>query len=251
VSSDDQHSAEDSGWPPAVALAVAGVLTLALLTSPSPVYASYQDGDRSTGNSLQAGSFDGKLTEIGPATENGTTDESDADRVNDTWEDYSHTNGSVDPVNNTITTENPNASYSVREVNVSASYVENDSALLNNDNPEQTAKSLNISAFRYERTDYEENITDANGNGRKDLDDLAQSTVTLKRIAADENASVPPKGIAAGKNPSLKMSIGGDTANHGDVGGDDGIDFTLYVTTVVAPSWRDEDESINNTIQYE
>lgn len=218
-------------------MAVAGVLTLALLYSPPLGFAFLQDDDWSSENSLQAGSFDGNLTETGPATENGTTDESNANQVHDTWEDYSHTNDTTDPVNNTIDIANPNTSFAVREVNITVSYVENDSALLNNDNALATAKSMNISVLRFNRTSYKENISDSNGNGVKDIDDLAQSTVTLGGIGETESVS-------------LELSIAGDSRNNNNLGGDDGIDFTLHITSVVAPSWKDTDSSINNTIQY-
>lgn len=189
-------------------------------------------------NTLQSGSFDGKLTEIGPATENSTTDETDADQIRDTWEDHSHTNGSVDMVNNTIDIANPDTVFRVQKLNITVSYVENDSALLGNDNAQETAQSMNVSEFRYNGTSYKENITDVNNNGGKDIDDLARSTVTLEGIAATENTS-------------LKFSIAGDSRNNNNLGGDDGIDFTVHITTVVTPSWSDTDESVNNTIQYE
>lgn len=218
-------------------MVVAGVLTLALLYAPSLGFAFLQDDDRSAENSLQASSFDANLTETGPATGNSTIDESNVDQLRDTWEDYSHSNGTTDPVNNTVEIVNPNTSIAVREVNLTASYVENDSALLNNDNAPETAKSLNISVLRFNGTSYKENISDSNGNGAKDIDDLAQSTVTLG-------------GISATKTATLKISIAGDSRNNNNLGGDDGIDFTLHITSVVAPSWQDTDTSINNTIQY-
>lgn len=81
------------------------------------------------------------------------------------------------------------------------------------------------------------NITDANSDGVKDIDDLSQSNVTLGGIAANSNAS-------------LKLSIAGDSTNNANLGGNDGIDFTLQVRTVVSPSWEDTDTSTNNTVQY-
>lgn len=218
-------------------MAVAGVLTLALLYPPTLGFAFFQDDDRSSENSLQAGSFDGNLAETGPATGNSTTDESNANQVRDTWEDYSHTNGTTDPVNNTIGVANPNTSFAVREVDITVSYVENDSALLNNDNAIETAKSMNISVLRFNGTSYKGNISDSNGNGAKDIDDLAQSTVTLGGIGATESVS-------------LELSIAGDSRNNNNLGGGDGIDFTVHITSAVAPSWKDKDTSINNTIQY-
>lgn len=232
---DDQHNAADSGdLPPWLVLAVAVVVTLSLVHAPPAVFAFSQDSDYSLQNFLQGGSFDGNLTEVGPATENSTTDEGNADQIRDTWEDYSHKNGSVDPVNNTIEIGNPNTTFTVREVNVTASYTENDTTL-NNLNAVSTAKTMNITMLRYNGTN--QTIKDANNNGRADLDDLSQITLTLDGVPANE--TVP-----------LTLAIAGDATQDSGIGGNDGIDFTLQLTLVVDPSWRDADESTQNTIQY-
>lgn len=238
LAGDRDGAATESGSPPGIVLAVAVVVALSLAAAPPATFALSRDTDWSAANPLQSGSFDGKLTELGPATENSTTDESAADRLRDTWEDYSHTNGSTGPVNNTVDVENPNASFAVRAVNVTASYAENDSARLDNDNAQTTAKTLNVSTFRYDGTSYKADITDANGNGRADLDDLARTTTTLDGIAANESAA-------------LTLAIAGDSRQSDNIGGGDGIDFTMSVTATVRPSWNDTDRSVNNTIQYE
>lgn len=238
LAGDRDDAATEGGPPPGTVLAVAVVVALSLAAAPPATFTLSRDTDWSAPNSIQAGSFDGKLTELGPATENGTTDESAADRLRDTWEDYSHTNGTTDPVNNTVDVENPNTSFAVRAVNVTASYAENDSALLNNDNAQTTAKTLNVSTFRFNGTSYKADITDANGNGRVDIDDLARTTTTLDGIAANESAA-------------LTLAIAGNSQQSNNIGGDDGIDFTISVTTAVGPSWNDTDRSMNNTIQYE
>lgn len=233
-----RYNASD-GWSSlsVIVLAVALVVTSLIVYSPYVTFAFSQDTDQSAKNTLQAGSFDGKLAEIGPATENSTTDESDTDQIRDTWEDYSHTNGTTDPVNNTIEISNVNTSYSVDRVNVTASYTENDSALLDNGNAGNTAQTLNITTFRYNGTSYLGSIPDANSNGAKDLDDLAQSTVTVDGIPANDSVS-------------LTMEIAGDSSSNENIGGDDGIDFTVSFTTIVGESWSDTDRATQNTIQY-
>lgn len=220
-----------------IALAIVVVVTSPIVSSPYVTFAFAQDTSQSAKNTLQAGSFDGKLSEIGPATENSTTDERDTDQIRDTWEDYSHTNGTTDPVNNTINISNVNTSYSVDQVNITASYTENDSALLDNGNAGNTAQTLNITTFRYNGTSHLGSIPDANSNGATDLDDLAQSTI-------------PVDGIPVNDSVSLTIELAGDASSNENIGGDDGIDFTVSFTLLINESWSDTDQSTQNTIQY-
>lgn len=200
--------------------------------------ALFVDRDTNAGNGLQAAAVDGKLSEAGPATQNSTTDEATRDTVRDTWEDYDHANGTSDAVSNTVEVGNPDTSAGVSSVNVTASYVENDTALLNDGDPDATAKTLNVTTFSYDGTDARSAIADVNGNGFADIDDLSRQNVTLGGIAANGSAS-------------LTIEIAGDAALSGSIGGDDGIDFTLSVTLIVDPSWTDTDTSVDNTVQYE
>lgn len=231
-----QSEGQPDGYLPAsIVLVAVVVVTLALATPPLTAFAYSLDTDRSLGNSFQAGSFDGSLTEVGPATENSTTDESGVDQVRDTWEDYSHTNGTTDPVNNSLNISNTNTTYAVQAVNITLTYTENDSSLLDNGNAQTTASTMNISTIQYNGTEY--TVDDANGNGRHDIDDLSQTTVTLGGIPANETNTVT-------------ISISGDASQDGGIGGSDGIDFVLEISLVVDPSWTDTNKSTQNTIQY-
>lgn len=87
------------------------VVTPSIIHPLSTVHTFSLDSDRSAQNPLCAGSYNTKLSEVGPATQNSTTDDREADRVRDTWEDHSHTNESINPVNNTVELVNPNASH--------------------------------------------------------------------------------------------------------------------------------------------
>lgn len=223
-------------------LLVTGLVTTVFLTGS---FAFVQDADRSNGNTVTAGSVDPKLNEIGPATENGTTDETNVDRVSDTWEDYSHVNGTREPVNNTLNLTNPNTTYPVQHVNISIEYVQNDTSGLVDSvssDVDQTAKTINITTLTYNGTEQVgTTITDANGNGRITLYDLA----SIGEVILDGG------GIPVNKTVQFRMSLSGDAGLNSDTGEGDGIDFTLYLEYTAAGSWRDTDDTYGNTVQYE
>lgn len=220
----------------------AAVLVICVVVGPSLTMAHFHDIDRSEANPVQIGLFNADISEVGPATENSTLDETNADSVRDTWEDYAHQNQSVDPVNNTIRIDNPTATHPVSQVSLTITYTQNDSGLADDpiDDSVATAKSLNISHFEYNGTSLIGNrITDTNGNDAIDLDDAA---------AADLSGL---DGVPAGGSVTLTISISGDARNNDNVAGGDGVNFRVEIELLTEPSWRDTDFSEDNTIQYE
>lgn len=229
--------------PPGYRLAVVALVASTAVLLPGtyyPTHALLWDTDGGSGNSIRVTSVDGKLSEIGPATQNGTIDETKADTAGDTWEDHSHENGTTDEVSNTLELANPNATAEITHVNISISYVQNDSDVEDLiDDSNATAESMNVSVFEYNGTDLvATELEDVNNNSRIDLDDAARSGPTrLDGIGADDAAN-------------LTLTLVGDATRNDNIVGGDGIDFTVTIEWAVAPSWRDADRSVNNTIQY-
>lgn len=221
---------------------VSGALLLLVVTPLAPPGSSAFLTDASTvgGNTAQIGTFDAALSEEGPHTENSTVDEQSVDEARDTWEDYSHENESVDPVNNTLRIENPSTTYDTDHVNITFTYAQNDSGVNDLvDDSTETAKSLNVSVLEYGGTDLlSQRVTDTNGNGALDVDDVAAAN--LSRLG----------GISAGGNKTLTMSVSGDSTSNNNVAGGDGIDFLVEIELATRTSWRDTDRSTDNTIQY-
>jgi predicted ribosomally synthesized peptide with SipW-like signal peptide len=217
-----------------VALAVAGIVpgTAAWLT----------DSDASTGNTVEAGVSDLKLSEIGPATRDSTTDETRTDAVTDTWEDLSHdeTLGEA-PVNNTLALNNSASSLAASRVNATVSYAENDSALGSSGNPDRTARTIRVVECIYGGTDLVgSEITDENGNGRIDLEDTTMGE-TKRNLSS-------LSGVPAGGGVDLTLSFDGDRGLLTGVAGGDGLDITVEVRTHA--SFVDRDTSRDNTIRY-
>lgn len=222
------------------ALASAVIILLLAVPAAYPMSGSFvMNTAPASGNTVQLGSFNASLSEIGPATENSTVDETNADELQDTLVDYNHENQTVDPVNNTIRIENPTTS-DTNHVNITVTYSQNDSGVNDIiDDSVATASSLNVTVLEYNGTDLlAQRVTDANGNGAKDLDDV--QAANLSRLA----------GITGNSNATLTISISGDSTNNDNVGGGDGVDFTISIELATEPSWRDTDRSTGNTIQY-
>lgn len=216
-------------------LAVSVIVSLATFSSGAFVMNTATAED----NAVQLSTLDAALSEIGPATENSTTDETSEHEIRKTWVDYSHQNQSTDPVNNTVRIENQNPS-AASHLNITVSYAQNDSGVNDVvDDSVETASSLNVSVLEYNGTDLlAERVTDANGNGALDLDDVANANLT--RLS----------GIPPGQNVTLVMSISGDSSQNDNVAGGDGVEITITIELVGKPSWRDSDRSVENTIQY-
>lgn len=205
-----------------------------------PTSGAWQDVDVASGNTIQTGSFDAKLSEVGPASQLSTTDETDVDVVADTWEDHAHVNGSAETVNNTLELANPYTRATVVAVNITVTYGQNDTDTDDAvDDSEATARSITVSSFAYNGTELVgADLTDKNGNGQVDLDDAAKTDLTGL------------EGIGAGTSATLTIELYGDASESDAIVGGDGIDFTLTIVCGVSPSWRDIDRSLNNTLQY-
>ena len=214
---------------------------VAVSTAPGAV-ALFTDGDASTANTVAAGTLDLKLSEVGPATQDSTTDETMEDAVADTWEDLSHdeTHGEP-PVNNTLRLDNARSSLDVNRVNATVSYAENDTMLGTSGNADETARTIRIVEFAYDGTDLVgSKITDENGNGRVDLEDLTLGD-TRRNLSS-------LSGVASGSSVDMAVSFEGDRALLTGVGGGDGIDIGIEVRAHA--SFVDRDVSRNNTIRY-
>ena len=206
------------------------------------VFALVTDTDASAQNTIEGGTLDLKLSEIGPATRDSTTDETRADVVTDTWEDLSH-DETVDPepVNNTLMLNNSNSSVDADRVNVSVSYTENDTSLGTSGNPDATARTIRILEFTYAGTDLVgTEITDENGNGRVDLEDLT--------LGDTEQNLTTLSGVAAGNAAALTISFDGDRGLLSLVESGDGLDIGIELR--VHAGADDRDTSANNTIRY-
>ena len=214
---------------------------VAVSTAPGAV-ALFTDGDASTANTVEAGTADLKLSEVGPTTRDSTTDETMEDAVADTWEDLTHDETLGEPpVNNTLTLDNSRSSLDANRVNVTVSYAENDSAVGTPGNADRTARTIEINEFVYNGTDLVgSKITDENGNERVDVEDLEFGD-TKRNLSS-------LSGVASGNSVDMTVSFEGERDLLTGVSEDDGIDITIEIRAHA--SFVDRDVSSNNTIRY-
>jgi hypothetical protein len=214
---------------------------VAVSTAPGAV-ALFTDGDASTANTVAAGTLDLKLSEVGPATQDSTTDETKEDAVADTGDDLTHDETLGEPsVNNTLTLDNSRSSLDANRVNVTVSYAENDSAVGTPGNADRTARRIQINEFVYNGTDLVgSKITDENGNERIDIEDLEFGD-TKRNLSS-------LSGVASGSSVDMTVSFEGERDLLTGVTGGDGIDITVEVRAHA--SFVDRDVSSNNTIRY-
>ena len=217
-----------------------------LLAHPGGVTAAFVfDLDTSGANPVAGGTLDTKLTEVGPATRDGTTDEAGEDGIEDTWQDLEH-DSVLSPdaaVNNTVRIDNTGSSLDADRVNVTVTYVENDSegSLTSGTtgNADETARTLVVESLTYKDTDrLGSEVVDENDDGDVDLEDL-----TLGETASNLSQL---SGLTASGTADLRIVIDGDS---GLVGSDDGLDITVTITAR-AGGFEDADKSRNNTIIY-
>lgn len=214
---------------------------VAVSTAPGAV-ALFTDGDASTANTVEGGTVDLKLSEVGPATPDSTTDETMEDAVADTWEDLNHDKTLGEPpVNNTLRLDNARSSLDANRVNATVSYAENDTTLSISGNADETARTIEINEFVYDGTDLVgAKIADENGNGRVDLEDLTLGD-TRRNLSS-------LSGVASGSSVDMTVSFEGERDLLTGVGGGDGVDITVEIRAHA--SFVDRDVSHNNTIQY-
>ena len=216
-----------------------------LLAHPGGVTAAFVfDLDTSGANPVAGGTLDTKLTEVGPATRDGTTDEAGEDGIEDTWQDLEH-DSVLSPdaaVNNTVRIDNTGSSLDADRVNVTVTYVENDSSLGTPGNADETARTLVVESLTYKNTDLlGSEVVDENDDGNVDLEDL-----TLGETASNLSQL---SGLTASGTADLRIVIDGDSGLLGLTGSGDGLDITVIITAR-AGGFEDADKSRNNTIIY-
>lgn len=205
--------------------------------------AFYADAAVSQDNTVGGGLLDGKLSEVGPATQESTTDETRSDAVEDTWEDTSHATGGSETTSNVLAVNNSDSTVAAEWVNLTISYAENDSGIgATAGNAANTTRTIEITGFTYDGTDLlASTVADENGNGRLDVEDL-----TLGETATNLSSL---SGIGATETANVSLDLSGEAALLGGVGSGDGVDITVSIT-LHASSFADRDESVDNTIRY-
>lgn len=225
-------------------LTALGALALIVVVAIAPIQSSVAllaNTGVANQNPIHGGALDLKLSERGPATQDSTTDEISADVVSDTWEDRTHNTLGTDNVSNTLEVDNSASTLAANVVNITISYTENDSDA-NDGNAVNTSRTLEVTAFSYAGNDLTDTeLTDQNGNGRLDVDDLTRGSNA-------ENLSTLT-GIAAGQTAQVTFAVSGSTGLISGVGSSDGVDITVELR-VQTRSFADIDHSTNNTIQY-
>lgn len=219
-----------------------GLSTAALLAVP-PVVAQFIDTESAEQGTIEGDVLDLKLSEEGPATRGGTTDELQENEVTRTLRDTDHGRlFSSTPAGNTLRIDNTASTVDCDEIGVAVSYVENDGRFGRGGNANLTVRSMRVSEFTYGgRNLLGSVIADENGNGRYDVEDLTLGSTRegLKSLA----------GIEAGESTDLRIEINGNRGIFGRVRPDDGIEITVSVVGS-AQSFEDQDVSVENTIQY-
>lgn len=220
------------------------VLGVVLWQSSLPTQALWADRDISQQNTLSGGTLDAKLSEVGAGTEDSTLDEQQEDTLDSTWADLQHdpTTGNNDPVNNTLRINTTQSSIGAGRVNVTITYTESDGGLGTTGNANKTARTLVVETFNYQNTNLlGSKVTDENGNGHIDVEDL-----TLGETAT--NLTALP-GIAAASTADLRIVIDGDRSLLSGVGTEDGVTLRFIIRSENT-TFADGDLTQNNTIRY-
>lgn len=222
------------------------VVTLGMLVlHPVGLTSAYVvDGEASSQNTVSGGILDGKLSEVGAATQGSTLDELLEDTLNETWKDTSHESilSLSAAVNNTVRVNNTASSLPADRVNVTVSYTESDGSLGGSGNADKTAQTLTIESFKYQNTELVgTKIVDENGDGSVDIYDLTigETATNISQLS----------GVSAGGTADLHLSINGDAGLLSGVGGDDGVNIQVTIQAENA-SFEDADVSQDNVIRY-
>ena len=216
-----------------------------LLTHPGGVTAAFVlDVDTSGANPVAGGTLDTKLTEVGPATQDSTTDEAGEDSIDDTWQDLEHDSvlNSDAAVSNTVRIDNTGSSLDADHVNVTVTYFESDGSLGTPGNADETARTLVVESLTYKGTELVgSGVVDENNNGDVDLEDLTlgETASNLSRLS----------GVSATATADLRVSLNGDAGLLLSVSGGDGLTITITIRAENA-GFADADISKNDTIRY-
>ena len=202
------------------------------------------DRDLGGNNTVQGGTLDFKLAEIGPSNDESTVDEAGVDRLVGTWTDLQHRDGSDnDTVYNTIELDSAQSTLSADRVGLSLTYAENDTASGAGGNVDATARTFEIRSFEYGgRELVGTEIADENGNGVVDVEDatLGPSATNLTSLG----------GVPAGETAALTLELSGNSTRGAGTGSGDGLDVTLEIR-VHASAFAETDYGTKNTIRYE
>ena len=142
-------------------LAVAAIAFVALATTVDATAALFNDSQTAGANSFTTGTMDVKLSD---------SDETDLDSLSTGWTESGMRPGDTASVTITVKNVGTIAADHI-EVSAANSMTESVSAP-GNTSTTPMDKVLEISVFKYDGVDKLMNITDSNGNGIKDLDDL-------------------------------------------------------------------------------
>lgn len=221
---------------------VAVVAVVFTVIAPATAVALLADTDVSGNNGVDGGVLDLKLSEVGAATQDSTADEQSADAIADTWEDRSHATDGSDTVENAVALNNSESSVAADRVNVTVSYVENDTDLGSGGNAYKTARTIEVTTFTYDGAELVgTELTDVNGNGIVDAEDLTNGT------NAENLSSL--SGVAAGETVTLEVGLSGKSGLLDSVGSGDGIDVEVRVR-IHAGGFAETDPSTDNTVIY-
>ncbi|WP_227380653.1 hypothetical protein [Haladaptatus halobius] len=145
---------------------------------------------------MAAGTLDASLSEVGPATQGSTTDETNQDTVSAIWRDLSHSLLIAPPIRNTLQLRTTRSSLPADRVGLVISHTESDGLLGLPGNSQATARSIRITECTYGGVSLLGTVIwDENGNGNYDVDDLTQgqtqqNLLTLSRITAGGTTSL-------------------------------------------------------------
>lgn len=236
-------------------MVVFACLGAVLLAAPGTSGAFLSDTEQATDNSVAAGTVDVKLSEVGPATENSTTDDQSVDTATATWLDSEHEDaggGRDDVVNNTLQIEDGASSRSIGRVNLTVTYAENDS-----DGPEGnadvTARSMVIETLTYRDQDLVGSVVvDENGNGHVDLEDLTLGDTADNLSTLEGFGSSTGAGLTLAINGEVSAFQGAPDPGGGPGGGSggasgEGIEFTVIVRCT-GGGFSDADRSTDNVV---
>lgn len=147
--------------------------------------AFYADAAATRENAVAGGVLDVKLSEVGPATQESTTDETRSDAVRDTWEDANHATDGSETVSNVLAVNNSASDLVADRANLTISFVENDSGIgATAGNAPNTSRTIGITKFTYAGTDLLASaVADENGNDRIDLEDLTLGETASNLVA--------------------------------------------------------------------
>lgn len=194
-----------------------GTVGTASVIGGAGTWAAFRDDEDSNGNYVQAGTLDLTLSD---------SDESDSDGVSGEITLQNAAPG--DTFSGDITLKNA-GSLEADHVELAFSYQETEANGPNGNNEADTApnsaagmaEQLEATTLFYNGTNVRSNLGDANGNGRRDLDDLTRSA----NDGALNDLTPPPSANGGTESLVMELKFADDPANN-DYQGDE-VTFTI------------------------